>query len=196
MDLIELVLPLLLDYLAVLFSPYKEPIGVFSSSTAIISGLENRSPHFKCLCFPMTSPMSNKVFFPGHIVLLAAQIDQQWEQVCSLLSEGDMLVTLSYGLLGGLGRSGNKKEMPLANIRQTHRWLYINRWEIEDQTGFWGIGSLVWGWLAYSFTRFGRVDLADQCYFALRECLFDRRKTAEACLLVVTSSRKVSDWTC
>jgi hypothetical protein len=193
MDRVGLVLPFVLDHLAVMFYPYKEPVGVYSSSPVFISGLENRIPYCMWLCFPMTPPMTNEIVFPGHIVLLAAQLDRRWEQVCSLLSEGDMLVTLSYGSLGGLGRSWEKIQMPLADIRKTHRWLYRNGWEIEVQTGFWGIGSLIWGWLAHIFTRFRRVDLADRCYFALREYLIDRRKTTKFCWLVVTSSRKASN---
>lgn len=190
----KLVLPFILDQLAVEFSPYKVPIGVFSSSQVLISELSSRIPNCKGKYIVPGKFSKSREPLPVNIVLLATQMDEWWDQVCEPLSDGDMLVTLSYGLLSGLGGSGEKIQMPLADTGRTHQWLYRNGWEIENQIGFWGIRSLIWGWLAYLFTLFGRVDLADRCYFALREYLIVRWKTAKVCWFVMTSSRKVPDW--
>lgn len=56
-----------------------------------------------------------------------------------------------------------------AGLQQALRWLRQNGFTLQALYGFHGWVSIFWGLLAKRWGQLGRGDLADRCYFQMRE---------------------------
>lgn len=100
------------------------------------------------------------------------------------------LHVLTYGRLSWLRPEWRLLRTSLSGVGLARAVIRQAGWAVDKEYGIYGLRSAAWGYLAKWWAYLGRQDLADRCYYAVREGLVDTDGRAGLAVLVVAGAKR------
>jgi hypothetical protein len=105
------------------------------------------------------------------------------------------LHVLTYGWLSRLGLEWRFMRTSLSSVGRVRAGIREAGWVVDKEYVIYGLRSAAWGFLAKTWACLGRQDLADRCYYAMREALVNTDGTAGlAVFVVIRAKRSMRVW--